>query len=220
VIEEMEALLRPLIPSSIELRIVDRHAGARIVADPVQLQQVIVNLAVNARDAMPGGGRLTLSVSTRELSHAEAVALGIASGPYVELAISDTGVGIQPQVRPRIFEPFFTTKEPGKGTGLGLATCYGIVQECRGAIEVESQPGRGATFRVLLPESRALVEAGLAPAPGAGPRGRGAVLVVEDEPAVRRALARALREGGYEVVEAGDGREALELAGGAALTRS
>ena len=212
VIEEVEDLLRPLVSSSIEFQIVDRHAGARIIADPVQLQQVVVNLVVNARDAMPDGGVLRLTVSTRDLSRAEAAPLGIAPGPYVELAISDTGVGIEPQVRPRIFEPFFTTKEPGKGTGLGLATCYGIVQECHGAIDVESQPGRGATFRVLLPESRALAEAGLEPAPGAGLRGRGAVLVVEDEAAVRRALARALREGGYEVVEAGDGAEAIELA--------
>jgi signal transduction histidine kinase len=213
VVEEMEALLRPLIPSSIELGIVDRHAGARIVADPVQLQQVIVNLVVNARDAMPDGGRLTLSVSTREVAHAEAAALGLRPGPHVELAVCDTGVGIEPGVRERIFEPFFTTKEPGRGTGLGLATCYGIVQECRGAIAVQSEPGRGSTFRVLLPESRSLATAAEEVAGAAAPpHGRGTVLVVEDEAGVRRALARALREGGYEVVEAGDGGEALELA--------
>jgi CheY-like chemotaxis protein len=115
-------------------------------------------------------------------------------------------------VRERIFEPFFTTKEPGKGTGLGLATCYGIVQECRGAIAVESEPDRGAVFRVLLPESRSGVAQQDAPDAAAAPPGRGAVLVVEDEAGVRRALARALREGGYRVVEADDGGEALELA--------
>jgi CheY-like chemotaxis protein len=204
--------LRPLIPSSIDFQIVDRHAGARILADPVQLQQVIVNLVVNARDAMPDGGRLTLAVSMREIERPEALVLGILPGPHVEIAVSDTGVGIDPAVRERIFEPFFTTKEPGKGTGLGLATCYGIVRECRGAIAVQSAPGRGATFRVLLPESGSLVAADETPGPGEAPRGRGSVLVVEDEAGVRRALARALREGGYEVVEAGDGGEALELA--------
>jgi signal transduction histidine kinase/ActR/RegA family two-component response regulator len=213
VIEEVEDLLRPLVPSSIDFQIVDRHAGARIVVDPVQLQQVIVNLVVNARDAMPGGGALRLTVSTRALSSAQATTLGVAPGRYVELAVADTGVGIDAQVRSRIFEPFFTTKEQGQGTGLGLATCYGIVQECRGAIEVQSEPGQGATFRVLLPESRSLAEVGEAPELGVAPQGRGSVLVVEDEPAVRRALARALREGGYEVVEAGDGVEAMELAG-------
>jgi signal transduction histidine kinase/ActR/RegA family two-component response regulator len=212
VVEEMEALLRPLIPSSIELKIVDRHAGARIVADPVQLQQVIVNLVVNARDAMPDGGRLTLSVSTRAVAGDEAAALGLRPGPHVELAVEDSGVGIEPGVRERIFEPFFTTKEPGKGTGLGLATCYGIVQECRGAIAVESEPGHGAVFRVLLPESSSRAAEQDAPGAPAAPRGRGAVLVVEDEAGVRRALARALREGGYRVVEAVDGGEALELA--------
>jgi PAS domain S-box-containing protein len=214
VVEEVEELLRPLIPSSIDFQIVDRQADARVVADPVQLQQVIVNLVVNARDAMPEGGRLTLAVSTHEVDRAESLAHGIAAGRYVELAVSDTGVGIDPLVLPRIFEPFFTTKEPGKGTGLGLATCYGIVQECGGAIAVQSERGRGATFRVLLPESRSAAFEAAADAPGTGPRGRGAVLVVEDEAGVRRALARALREGGYEVVEAGDGGEALELATG------
>jgi two-component system cell cycle sensor histidine kinase/response regulator CckA len=212
VIDEVQELLRPLVPSSIDFQLVDRHAGARIVADPVQLQQVVVNLVVNARDAMPDGGELRLVVSTHDVSPAEASTLGIAAGRYVELAVSDTGVGIDPSVRSRIFEPFFTTKEPGKGTGLGLATCYGIVQECRGAIDVRSEPGRGTTFRVLLPESRSIAAESEATALGAVPRGRGAVLVVEDEAGVRRALARALREGGYEVLEAGDGEEALELA--------
>jgi CheY-like chemotaxis protein len=203
-----------LIPSSIGLRILDRHLGARIVADPVQLQQVLVNLVVNARDAMPGGGEITLVVSGRDVFATEAAALGIAPGPHVELAVCDTGVGIDPAVRERIFEPFFTTKEPGKGTGLGLATCYGIVQECRGAISVESEPGRGATFRVLLPEARSRAPGEVEASEGPAPRGRGLVLVAEDEAGVRRALARALREGGYEVVEAGDGGEALEVAAG------
>ena len=212
VIEEAEELLRPLVPSSIHFEIVDGHTSARIVADPVQLQQVIVNLVVNARDAMPQGGRLTLAVRSRSLEPRAARALGIEPGPYVELSVADTGVGIDPAARERIFEPFFTTKEPGKGTGLGLATCYGIVQECRGAIAVESEPGRGATFRVLLPASESLADDDPVEGVAATPRGRGSVLVVEDEDAVRRMLARALREGGYEVVEAGDGAEALELA--------
>jgi two-component system cell cycle sensor histidine kinase/response regulator CckA len=161
---------------------------------------------------MPRGGRLTLAVRVRGLDARAARALGVAPGAYVELSVSDTGVGIDPAARERIFEPFFTTKEPGKGTGLGLATCYGIVQECRGAIAVESEPGRGATFRVFLPASDSLAAEAPAEGVAAAPQGRGAVLVVEDEDGVRRMLARALREGGYEVVEAGDGAEALERA--------
>ena len=128
------------------------HGVDRVGADPTQLQQVIVNLAVNARDAMPEGGRLVITARNQQLDAARAAQLSAPRpGAYVEIAVADTGVGIDAAVRSRIFEPFFTTKAQGKGTGLGLATVYGIVQQSAGAIAVESEPGRGATFRVWLP---------------------------------------------------------------------
>jgi CheY-like chemotaxis protein len=161
---------------------------------------------------MPEGGRLTLRVEIRPVDRAESRRLGLAMpGPYVEFVVCDTGTGMDERVRARVFEPFFTTKPLGHGTGLGLATAYGIVQQCGGAIAVESEPGCGSTFRVLLPQSLELAagrEAGPAPRP---PPGSGTVLLAEDEPGVRRLLARTLRAGGYEVLEAPNGVDALRL---------
>ena len=212
VVAEAEELLRPLIPSSIRLDVQRVPEEARIVADPIQLQQVLVNLVVNARDAMPGGGLLSVSVRHRSVSGGEAERLGLrAPGAYVEFAVRDTGTGMSDEVRRRVFEPFFTTKPVGQGTGLGLATAYGIVEQCDGAIAVDSQPGHGSTFRVLLPRSEE-IEAEVAPAavPSLQP-GAGTVLLVEDEASVRRLVARMLRDAGYEVIEAPDGAEALRL---------
>jgi len=174
---------------------------------------VIVNLAVNARDAMPDGGRLVITARNQQLDPALAAQLSAPKpGAYVEIAVADSGVGIDAAIRSRIFEPFFTTKAQGKGTGLGLATVYGIVQQSAGAIAVESEPGRGTTFRVWLPCSSSPSAAEERADERAVERGRERVLLVEDEDSVRRWIARTLRERGYTVLEARDGVEALAAA--------
>jgi CheY-like chemotaxis protein len=209
-ISEVEELLRPLMPSSIRFEVEVPHDVDHVGADPTQLQQVIVNLAVNARDAMPEGGRLLITARNRTLDAAAAARLSAPKpGAYVELAVSDTGIGIDAAIRSRIFEPFFTTKPQGKGTGLGLATVYGIVQQSAGAIAVESEPGRGTTFRIWLPCSASASAVEKAADARSAESGRERVLLVEDEDAVRRWMARTLREHGYRVFEARDGAEAL-----------
>ena len=151
-LKDARELLAPLIPDSIEFSVDSPEDLDWVSADPTQLQQVIVNLVVNARDAMPDGGELSILASNRWIEPAAAIRLGLPkSGRYVEISVADSGIGIDEQVCSRIFDPFFTTKAPGKGTGLGLATAYGIVREGGGAIEVESRVGVGTTFRVLLP---------------------------------------------------------------------
>jgi PAS domain S-box-containing protein len=179
-------------------------------ADPGMIEQVLMNLVINARDAMPEGGRLVLALDVATLdADAKATHVMGQSGRFVRLSVTDTGVGIAPENLPRIFEPFFTTKEVGKGTGLGLATAFGIVQQHHGWIEVESKLGGGTTFHVFLPALDGTGEAmhvKPAPRPGGGIE---TVLLVEDEPAVRAATAVALRRGGYRVLEAGNATEAL-----------
>jgi two-component system cell cycle sensor histidine kinase/response regulator CckA len=182
-------------------------------ADAGMLDQVLMNLVVNARDAMPTGGRLVIETFAREVTPAEAATLpDAAPGPYVALRVSDTGCGISPEILPHIFEPFFTTKEPGKGTGLGLATVYSIVRQHDGFLQVTSEPGRGTTFEICLP---ARSPAGNRPASGPAPeppRGRAeTILLVEDEPAVRALTRQTLERHGYRVLEASHGREALRL---------
>jgi signal transduction histidine kinase/CheY-like chemotaxis protein len=177
--------------------------------DPTQLQQVILNLAVNARDAMPEGGTLTIATAVAELGEAEARELtGGPGGPALRLTVQDTGVGIPAPVRDRIFEPFFTTKPEGRGTGLGLATVYGVVRNHGGGVRVESEEGRGARFLVFLP----LEAEGPAPEPkrAAAPRGVGRVLVVDDEEVVRRVAGRLLASLGYEPVLAAGPQEAID----------
>jgi CheY-like chemotaxis protein len=213
VLNEAEELLRPLIPSSIRLEVHVSDAALRISADPTQLQQVLVNLVVNARDAMArDGGRLDVTARAIFLSRADAARLGLPkAGHYAEFAVSDTGDGMDEAVQARVFEPFYTTKPVGEGTGLGLATAYGIIEQCGGVIVVESVPGRGSTFRVMLPRC---VDAGDEIVPDAlAPllSGAGTVLLAEDEASVRRMLARTLRDAGYVVIEAQDGAEALRL---------
>jgi len=210
----MESLLRRVISEDIELSLEVSPELGHVNADRSQIEQVLVNLVVNARDAMPGGGRLRITTRNRDFGR-ERVEKPAVLGEheYVELAVIDNGSGMSDSVRARIFEPFFTTKAPGQGTGLGLATCYGIVQQCGGHIEVESRLGRGTTFRVLLPRTRAAsvgnaASQDLAPAP----RGDETLLLVEDEPEVR-AVARAMLEPlGYRLLEASSGIEALEVA--------
>jgi two-component system, cell cycle sensor histidine kinase and response regulator CckA len=183
-------------------------------ADPGQVEQVLMNLAVNARDAMPTGGTLTLETGNAELGAAELRAYpGQRPGRYSVLTVRDTGVGMDEATLARAFEPFFTTKGE-KGTGLGLATAYGIVHRSGGHIEVASEPGRGTTFRIYLPqvEGRAAAARSAAP-PGELPHGRETVLLAEDEEAVRALARHVLRECGYTVLEAADGEEALRVAG-------
>jgi PAS domain S-box-containing protein len=212
VVAEVQELLRPLIPNSIDFEVTPPAGVDWVEADPTQLQQVLVNLAVNARDAMPHGGRLVITTRNRTVDADTAARLGLPKpGAYAELGVMDTGSGIDEATRERIFEPFFTTKPLGEGTGLGLATAYGIVKESGGAIEVDTAVGSGTTFRVLLPSSfRPAPADGVEVAPSA-PSGSGTILVVEDESAVRRFVKRALERRGFEILEAADGAEALHL---------
>jgi two-component system, cell cycle sensor histidine kinase and response regulator CckA len=214
-VTNMESLLRRLIGEDVDLetRCASRLWPAQI--DPGQFEQVIINLAVNARDAMPRGGRLTIETSNCTLDdtyvsqHPEVV-----PGEYVMLAVADTGTGMDSATQVRIFEPFFTTKEQGKGTGLGLAVCYGIVRQANGHLWVYSERGRGTTFKVLLPRALQDQEAAASPkqVEQLSSAGSETVLIVEDEPVVRRLTVRALTERGYHVLEAGDGESALAVA--------
>jgi two-component system, cell cycle sensor histidine kinase and response regulator CckA len=188
----------------------------RIKADQSQFEQVVVNLAVNARDAMPDGGRLTLKTSNVAADESlQFVSKGMPKGEYVLVEVTDTGTGIPPEIIDRIFEPFFSTKEVGKGTGLGLSTVYGIVKQTGGFVYPESEPGRGTTFRIFLPrhvpaagEGMQIV-APLVPA-RADDTGRGTILLVEDEEWLRGLNARGLRSRGYTVLQAANGVEAIE----------
>ena len=208
-----DKLLRRLLGEDIELVTLLEPALGSVRIDPGQFEQVIVNLAVNARDAMPNGGRLTIETSNIALDQEYAAThTGVAPGEYVQLAVSDTGHGMDRETLSRLFEPFFTTKDQGSGTGLGLAICYGIVRQAGGAIWAYSEPGRGATFKVYLPRVDAApdVEA-LVELPAAAPRGRETVLLVEDEGQIRHLAARVLEGHGYEVITASDGIEAVRI---------
>jgi CheY-like chemotaxis protein len=209
----VERMLRRVIGANIALITVPGREAAWVNADPGQIEQVIVNLAVNARDAMPDGGKLIFEVSFADLDAEDAEARpDVQPGPYVMLAVSDTGFGIEPEVQERIFEPFFTTKEPGQGTGLGLATVYGIVKQSGGNISVYSEPGSGTTFRIYLPRVAGSQTATARNAPPAEiPRGDETVLLVEDRASVRRFARETLEAQGYTVLEAGRGDEALRV---------
>lgn len=215
VIAGVDRMLHRVIGEDIELVIRTSAELSHVKADPGQIEQVVLNLAVNARDAMPSGGKLTIETSNVELDE-NFVRLhrGALPGSYVMLAVTDTGVGMDESTQARVFEPFFTTKEKGKGTGLGLATVYGIVKQSNGYISVESTPGQGTCFRIYLPRVEAPEESGgeTAAAPGAQ-RGKETVLVVEDQDDVRDIALEFLRAQGYAVLQASNGAEALELAG-------
>jgi PAS domain S-box-containing protein len=210
-IHGLERLLRRLIGAPVTIEFDLAPSLWRVDADPGQIEQVLINLAMNARDAMPDGGVLRISTRNETLTEDRAQKLELRDGDYVMLSVTDTGIGIGEDVRPHLFEPFFTTKPLGTGTGLGLPTVYGIVQQSGGAVDVESEPGRGTTLRIFLPRTHQ-------PLPDAGPdaelavpRGRATILLVEDEPAVRRLLATGLRGHGYTVLEASQPLEALAL---------
>ena len=208
-------MLQRLLGDDIEIESALDPSVGTVEADPGQIQQLLVNLTVNARDAMPDGGRLLIETADEDIDEESARAHpGATPGPYVLLAVADTGVGMTDEVRSHLFEPFFTTKEMGKGTGLGLATCHGIVRQIGGHIRVYSEPGQGTTFRIYLPrKSGAADPQPVAASPRPTPSGIETVLVVEDEPRVRRLAVLGLRAHGYVVLEAADGAEAIRLAG-------
>ncbi len=209
-VRNLDTMLRRLIGEDVQLTTAPHALPLRVKADPGQLEQVLTNLVVNARDAMPKGGRLL--IATAEVPALIDSTRRTGATGFALLTVTDSGCGMEAHVLKRLFEPFFTTKEVGKGTGLGLAMVYGIVQQSGGRIEVESEPGRGSTFRVYLPLTHELDRS---PAPGAAPtapaEGTETVLLVEDEEAVRQLARRTLQSQGYNVLEAGDGIAALTV---------
>ena len=214
VIRAVEGMLQRLIGEDINLVTVLDPALGTVRADPGQVEQIMMNLVANARDAMPSGGRLTLETANVELGEAYAHQHAITQpGSYVMLAVSDTGWGMDKETQAHIFEPFFTTKALGRGTGLGLAMVYGSVRQNGGSIFVYSEPGRGTTFKIYLPRVQMQAETARMPPslPAELPRGSETVLVVEDEPGVRAVILRTLQEQGYTVLEARHGIEALQI---------
>jgi signal transduction histidine kinase len=213
-VKPVETMLSRLIGENIEITVLDDGSHGRVRVDPTQIEQVVMNLAINGRDAMSDGGSLVIETANVDLdagyarSHPD-----VEPGPYVLLSVSDTGSGMDTDTLSHIFEPFFTTKEPGRGTGLGLATVYGIVRQSGGHLAVYSEVGRGTTFKLYLPrvESAASEGAGAAAARTAG-GGQETVLLVEDEPALREVIAEQLGSGGYEVVTGHDVKAALAAA--------
>jgi nitrogen-specific signal transduction histidine kinase/ActR/RegA family two-component response regulator len=213
-LRDLDKMLRRFIGEDIELVFVPAQELEAVMIDPGQLEQVVVNLVVNARDAMPTGGTLIIETGTAILDEEYArLHPEVTTGRYVMLTVSDTGTGMTEEVKSRLFEPFFTTKAAGKGTGLGLATCYGIVRQARGYIGVYSEPGQGTVFKVYLPCAEAAAPGQLPPVEKGGtlPRGTETVLLVEDDLSVRGMAVRVLQTQGYTVLEATDGEDALRL---------
>ena len=212
VVAEVEKMMRRLIGEDVVLSVSASEDDGTVVADPGQIEQVLLNLAVNARDAMPGGGQLSIESSNVTVGEGAARDMpGLSPGEYVLLSVSDTGHGMPPEVVPHIFEPFFTTKEKGKGTGLGLATVYGIVKQSGGGIYVDTAVGRGATFRIYLPRvADAPDEASIVMTEAGMPRGSETILLVEDQDDVRNIVGRLLEDLGYRVVPVSDPREAID----------
>jgi two-component system, cell cycle sensor histidine kinase and response regulator CckA len=213
VVSGMERMLRPLLGEDIRLETQLSAGLSGVEADYGQMEQVVMNLALNARDAMRGGGRLTIETLDVELPEGYAyrnVGIDIPTGSYVMLVVNDTGEGMTPEVKARLFEPFFTTKPATKNTGLGLATVYGIVVQSGGYIWVESETGKGTTFKICFPRVELEEDSTDQPAPPSGStRGSETILLVEDEDAVRSVAARVLGNQGYTVVQAANGEEAL-----------
>jgi CheY-like chemotaxis protein len=214
-VNDLDRLLRPLGGETIEWSMHLAPSLCRTRADAGQLEQVLMNLVVNAKDAMPKGGKITIRTANVTLDEEERKKHRyVLPGEYVMLAVSDTGQGMDQQTQDNVFEPFFTTKEQGKGTGLGLSTVYGIIKQSRGYIFVESETGRGSTFRIYLPQIEDAVE----PAPPVLPlssfpaEGSETILLVEDEECVRQLVRETLQMKGYKVIEADSGDAALRIA--------
>jgi PAS domain S-box-containing protein len=211
-VEASRSLLQRLVGDRLRLELRLAPGPLAVLADQSQIQQILLNLIVNARDAMPGGGAIRISTSAVLLpDEAAASHLGLLPGRYGCLSVSDDGHGMDAETQLRIFEPFFTTKERSKGTGLGLSTVYGIVQQSGGAIHVDSRPGEGSTFHIYLPAAAGLPEsASASPRPAGRRRTAECILLVEDDPAVRAVAAQMLKTLGYRVLEAAGGPEALQ----------
>jgi CheY-like chemotaxis protein len=207
-------MLRRVIGEDIQLVTLLADDLGRVKTDPGQIEQVILNLAVNARDAMPSGGKLILETENVDLDQGYARAhVGVTPGPYVMFSMTDTGCGMSPEVKEHIFEPFFTTKEKGKGTGLGLSTVYGIVKQSGGNIWAYSEPDKGATFKIYLPRvDEPLKEIRERVLSEEIPRGSETILAVEDEEKVRKLAVQILKSQGYTVLEASHGEEAMKVA--------
>jgi two-component system cell cycle sensor histidine kinase/response regulator CckA len=210
---QIEKMLRRLIGEDIELVTIVAASQDVVEADPGRLEQVIMNMVVNARDAMPNGGKLTIETGMVHLSESfSAKQLGVAPGQYITVSIVDTGIGMDEATQSHMFEPFFTTKNPGHGTGLGLATAYGIIRQSGGAIRIMSELGKGTTVRIYLPSAQAKASKPAENAVQAGPlTGAETILLVEDEARVRKLIVDVLTARGYRVLEATRGEEALRL---------
>jgi PAS domain S-box-containing protein len=214
IVSNVGTMIQRLLGEDIELMTAVDPSPQFVRADPGQIEQVLMNLAVNARDAMPQGGKLTIETSQVDITESSKRSQTLTPGPYVMLSVTDTGCGMDAATKARIFEPFFTTKEVGKGTGLGLSTVYGIVNQNGGAITVYSEPGYGSTFRLYLPQvSKEADTFTMETRLQELPRGQERVLVVEDEPGVRSLVVKTLRRHGYTVLEARHGFEGLIVAG-------
>ena len=210
---EAHKLLRRLIPANIDVIPVLHPDLGKVRADPAQIQQILINLVVNARDAMPQGGKITIETAEVVLDEEFASRhLDVLAGDYIMLSISDTGEGIDAETLSHIFEPFFTTKKAGKGTGLGLSTTYGIVKQSGGHITVASVRGKGTTFRIYFPKlTEAYDDSPVAPQSKPMPTGMATILLVEDESGLRKLMRTTLERQGYRVLEAKDGAEALSV---------
>jgi len=214
VVDDTEEMLERLVAEQAAIEWLPGKGLGHVRVDRSQLEQVIVNLAVNARDAMPHGGRLTLATAAAKLGEGSSEAPDAPAGSYVKLSVSDQGTGMDEATRSRIFEPFFTTKKRGEGTGLGLAMVYGIVKQSNGFIYVDSKPGLGTTFRIYLPEVEEETSSAANLAPEVRQAGSGTILVVEDQAPIRTMIERYLRSSGFDVLVAASGQEAISLASG------
>ena len=215
ILRDTEKMLRRLIGENIELVIDLEDNLGTILADPVQIEQIILNLSVNARDAMPQGGRLTVRTANVSLDedYCRLGKLSLDPGIYAQLTVIDTGIGMTEEIRSKIFEPFFTTKEKGQGTGLGLASVYGIIKQSKGDIITYSEPGQGTSFKIYFPLTEEMISAPVHQSTELHlPQGRETILLVEDEDAVRTLTARILERQGYTVMQASEGRSALHMA--------